>query len=251
MSCTCPQTVMTANGYSSYCGLPARVDGTANSVPYPDPCTEEPCSVNLVNAPDLTPVCPPACSPCTAPEPSPKDCDWSAEKMASTPPAIGCPPINVGWGQWDGGFKWWGGEKYPELLAACQQYNNVEYSQHAWHHILDLQQSPQWYSNLLVRRDGICEDINEMEFLTLAVRMAVLGQMLGVLPPPLIPAKLSTGVTQTGLDANGVPVFGFGVMYDGQPVGTPTPLVAHWDATGEPIGLTFPASLLPTLTVTP
>ena len=65
------------------------------------------------------------------------------------------------------------------------------------------------------------------------------------------PAKLGLSVVQTGADANGVPTFSLATIYNGQTAGTAMPLMAHWDASGEPIGLTFPASLLPNLTVTP
>ena len=103
----------------------------------------------------------------------------------------------------------------------------------------------------MVSRNGIGEDISEMEFITLAVRMATLAQVLGVAPVALDPAKLGLSVVQTGADANGVPTFSLATTYNGQTAGMAMPLMAHWDATGEPIGLTFPASLLPKLTVTP
>ena len=252
MTCSCPKSAMSDTGYTSFCGLPARKDGCTTNTPYPDPCDTDTCDVVLLPAPDLTPVCKPMCDkPCTAPVEFQGDCDWSAEKVSSLPPALGCPPVNVGFGQWDGGFKYWGGEKDPTILQTrCDEIRSL-YAQWGWHHIMDLQQSQEWYSNLMVRRNGIMEDISEMEFLTLAVRMSVLAQMMGVIPPSFEPTKLGVAVIQTGADANGVPTFSLAVQYNGQPVGINMPLLAHWDATGEPIGLTFPASLLPPLTVTP
>ena len=252
MTCNCPQSAMTDQGYTSFCGLPARKDGSTTNTPFPDPCPTDACDVVLLPAPDLTPDCKPTCvSPCTEPVPEPKDCDWSAEQVSSLPPALGCPPVNVGFGQYDGGFKYWGGEKDPSILMACWEGIRNKYSQWDWHHILDLQQSKDWYSNLMVRRNGIVEDISEMEFITLAVRMATLAQVLGAAPVTFDPAKLGLSVVQTGADANGVPTFSLAATYNGQTVGMAMPLMAHWDATGEPIGLTFPASLLPNLTVTP
>ena len=136
-------------------------------------------------------------------------------------------------------------------MMNCWEEIRNKYSQWDWHHILDLQQSKDWYSNLMVRRNGIVEDISEMEFITLAVRMATLAQVLGAAPVTFDPAKLGLSVVQTGTDAIVFPTFSLAASYNGQTIGNAMPLMAHWDATGEPIGLTFPASLLPNLTVTP
>ena len=253
MSCSCPQNVMGDNGYSSFCGLPARKNGAATSSPYPEACATPEVDVSFLPTPDLTPECPVRLDrPCTAPEGLPADCDWSAERVSSLPPALGCPPVNVGFGQFDGGMKYWGGEKDPTLLAECYDYVREKYVQWAWHHMMDLQQSQEWYSNLIVRRNGVGEDISEMEFITLAVKLSHIAQMLGATPAPFEPSKLAMDIQQTGTDANGIPTFSLVQIYDGQVISTGgMPLVAHWDTSGDPIGLTFPASLLPSLTVTP
>jgi len=59
--------------------------------------------------------------------------------------------------------------------------------------------------------------------------------------------QLSLAVSQVSVDADGNPTFGLYLTYKGSNIGAPVPLEAHWDATGEPVALTFPSSLLPDL----
>ncbi len=234
----------------SFCGSPPTAPLTPAAVVQQMPeCAPEPCQEEIpLNAPDPAAAVNYGKSPCSAPLADPMECCWSDEKISSIPPAIPCAPVNVGWAMWDGGMKWWGGEKDPSVLENAFDKPMRVFKQWNWHHILDLQQADSWHSNLLVRRNSIQEDISEMEFLTLAVRICQLGQILGVSVPPLVSDQFGMAVVQTGVDVNNIPTFGLGMTYGGQPIGKPLPLEAHWDATGQPVALTFSAAGLPSLT---
>lgn len=226
------------------CGIPPRPATPQGSfVEYPV-CVPEVCSVTPIPAPPQPPVPEVPCSPCSKPPELPADCCWDGEIHDSIPPAVPCAPVNVGWGQWDGGFQYWamqsGDEEYKKLQE-CDEYIRREYSQHNWHHILDLSQHDRHHSDLMVRRDGIPKDINLMEFLTLATRMAQLAQLVGATPPPMIPSLMGLKVVQTGLDSSNRPTFGLSQTYNGANIGTPLALVTQYDATGDAVSVSFPA----------
>lgn len=236
------------------CGLPDKPPTCVTVVP-PPPCPEppcEPCPVTFI--PYVEPPCEPECGPCSAP-PECNGCDWSAECLASVPPPIPCAPINAGWGKHDGGFMYWANnlccsDPCASVRGGKEEYLR-DYIQHNWHHVLDLNTYDQLYIDIPVFRNGMMNHMSPDEFVTLVHKIATVAVCLGLLPPvqPIPEANLfGLNVIQTGIDAAGVPTFGLTLTYNAAPIGTPLPLEAHWDATGEATALTFPSSLLPNLT---
>ena len=228
------------------CGLPARPQSTVTVTDFPV-CPESTCDTAIPLPAPAMPACPPCVgSPCSAPEADPHDCCWADEAIRSVPPAIPCAPVNVGYGAWDAGFKWWTGlnPDYPDVITCCQDYISRVYGQFNWHHVLDLNTNAQHHSILNVRRDGTMQNINEMEFLTLAVRMAQLAALVGAVPPPMTPALMGLTVAPNGADSNGKSTYALVNTYAGQPVGTALPLSTMRDASGDLIGLALnPAGL--------
>lgn len=235
------------------CGLPDKPPTCVTVVP-PPPCPEppcEPCPVTFI--PYVEPPCEPECGPCSAP-PECNGCNWSAECLASVPPPIPCAPINAGWGQYDGGFMHWARHICCDDPCALESKGSDfvirEYTQHNWHHVLDLSTFDEIYTGLLVRKNGMINDMSAQEFIALTYKIARLGVCFGILQPatPIpVPSLFGLTVAQTGINSEGIPEFGLSITYAGQPVGSPFPLEATWDATGEPTTLAFPATVLPPL----
>ena len=67
---------------------------------------------------------------------------------------------------------------------------------------------------------------------------------------PSNPEQFDLKLVQTGVDPNNntLPTFGLTMTYDNVAIGNALPLVASWDATGEPVSLTFPTEGVPPLT---
>ena len=67
---------------------------------------------------------------------------------------------------------------------------------------------------------------------------------------PSNPEQFDLKLVQTGVDPNNntLPTFGLTMTYDDVAIGNALPLVASWDATGEPVSLTFPVDGVPNLT---
>lgn len=224
------------------CGIPPRPATPQGSFTEYPICPEEVCGATPIPAPPVSPDPLTPCSPCSKPPELPADCCWEGEIHDSIPPAVPCAPVNVGWGQWDGGFQYWamqsGDEEYKRLQE-CDSLIRREYSQWNWHHILDLTQHDRHHADLMVRRDGIPKDISLMEFLTLATRMAQLAVLVGAVPPPMVPSQMGIKVVRVGTDGSGRPTFGLAQTYGGAPIGTPLPLTTQYDATGEPVMVSF------------
>lgn len=237
---------------AEYCGLPVTCETDPTHTPAPPcppPCA--PCPVYFCPAPE--PKCPEDHSPCTAPEDIPCGCDWIQECERSIPPAIPCPPIHTGWGQYDGGIMYWSDmcdlHDCHDLLSRLCWLPSYDYQQWDWHHVLDLSTANDINTNLAVRRNGLIQNIDVQEFINLSVRMMRLGAMSNAVPElvPPKPADLGLMAVQTGETEDGVPTYGIALTYQGTPVGTPMSLETEWDENGQPVAMRFPASLIPPL----
>ena len=234
------------------CGLP--VQPTCVTVVPPPVCPEPPCEpCPVIFLPYVEPPCVPDCSPCTDPEEC-VGCNWVQECNVSYPHALPCAPINVGWGQYDGGFMYWARQVCCDDPCGLERHGADEvirvYLQTNWHHVLDLSTYDEMYVNLMVRRNGIMADMSAQEFVTLVHKIATLGVCFGILQPATpIPAPALFGLAVKGEapDANNIPTYSLSLTYAGAAIGTPLPLEASWDATGEAVGLMLPAALIPNL----
>lgn len=234
------------------CGFPPTPPTCTTVTPAPV-CPEPVVECPVTFLPYEEPPCVPECGPCTEVEEC-VGCDWTQECIVSVPPPLPCAPINVGWGQYDGGLMYWARRVCCDDPCGAERHGSNEvirdYLQHNWHHVLDLSQYDQMYTDLPVFRNGMLNHASPQEFVSLTAKIAQTAVCLGMLQPPTpIPVadQFGLNIKNMGTDAAGLPLFGLTLTYAGAAIGTPLPLEAHWDATGEATALTFPASLLPNL----
>lgn len=133
--------------------------------------------------------------------------------------------------------------------SALQKFCKIpptNYIQWDWHHVMDLATATDMYTQLAVRRDGLISSINIQEMINLSVKMARLAHMFNAVPAmkPPAPADMGLMLVQTGEAANGKPTYGLSMSYCGSPVGTPIMLETQWDATGKPVSIHIPTSML-------
>ena len=244
--------VIPSTAYKSYCGLPDELHSKhPHFIPMPKPCVEEHCPVIPAQVDPIVP-----CNPITRIPPftqveMPEGCDWRAERMASIPPPIPCAPINVGWGQYDGSFNYWSGEPDPSVLKTTSEIPQFMYGHDSFNHVRDLQTSQRHHAYVAVVRDGFVHPISEHEMMALAVHMAALANMVESSPEAPHKPKLGLAVAMTGTNDDNLPLFSLTITDNGKPTGTMLPLVAHWDATGEAVALTFPTDGIPNLPAAP
>ena len=244
--------VIPSTAYKSYCGLPDELHGKhPHFIPMPKPCVEEHCPVIPAQVDPIVP-----CNPITRIPPftqveMPEGCDWRAERVASIPPPIPCAPINVGWGQYDGSFNYWSGEPDPSVLKTTSEIPQFMYGHDSFNHVRDLQTSQRHHAYVAVVRDGFVHPISEHEMMALAVHMAALANMVESSPEAPHKPKLGLAVAMTGTNDDNLPLFSLTITDNGKPTGTMLPLVAHWDATGEAVALTFPTDGIPNLPAAP
>lgn len=232
--------------YSSYCGLPDMPTHIHRVNPLPEPCEQEECPVVPLHVEPIEHCKPtPVIKPFTV-VPKLKGCEWDEERIQSIPPPVPCPNINVGWGQYDGGMNYWGGEIDPKVRNWYSEVRPEFYRSGSHEHLLDMDTSNRHHGFLAVIRDGFVHPMEIHEMMGLAVQLYRLAENAGVVKP-VMPTKLGMALAQTGVNADNVPTYGLTVTSDGKPTGEILPLQAHWDATGEPVALTFQANMLPNI----
>ena len=224
-------TVKDFNKQKPICDLPPSDDGNQILI-NPPPCPPAPEPAVVTEAP-IAPKCdeaPPLPEPFFIEKCLP--CDWSAVCTPSTPPEIGCPPIVAGWGGYDGGIKEW----FKLSHDKCNSV--VPYDQYDWHSTLDLVSHSEHITELMIRYDGNLRQINEMEFRTLAARMATLGVTLGLLAPSTaVPDPTAMGLKVIyGNEGQAA----LTMTYNDQPIGTPLPLAAMLGVDGKIKGFVIP-----------
>ena len=239
------------NGYTSYCP-PAVTPGVAPvASAFPADCNAPTCSlpntfvtvseeaeVKLRYGAVTNPLCPPR-----------DQLDWSAVHKQSVPKPMPHSEVHVGWGQFDGTTRFWQNwERVQCNDPLLQDAPPIRvYDQDNWEHILNLETHQDWHAALMVQRNGHTHLINAPQFRALAVKLMRVGLAEGIVPLPQ-PARFGLGVVRTGADLNNaLPTFGLSMTYDGVPIGNALPLVASWDATGEPVSLSFPTTGVPSL----
>ena len=244
--------VIPSTAYKSYCGLPDELHSKhPHFIPMPKPCVEEHCPVIPAQVDPIVP-----CNPITRIPPftqvdMPNGCDWSAERIASIPPPIPCAPINVGWGQYDGSFNYWSGEPDKSVLYSASEIPQQVFKHDSFNHVQDLQTSQRHHSYIAVVRDGFVHPISQHEMMALAVHITTLANMVESSPEAPHKPKLGLAVAMTGTNDDNLPLFSLTITDNGKPTGTMLPLVAHWDATGEAVALTFPTDGIPNLPAAP
>ena len=240
--------VIPSTTYKSYCGLPDELHGKhPHFIPMPKPCVEEHCPVIPAQVDPIVP-----CNPVTRIPPftqvdMPEGCNWSTERHPSIPPPLPCAPINVGWGQYDGSFNYWSGEPDPSVLKTTSEIPQFMYGHDSFNHVRDLQTSQRHHAYVAVVRDGFVHPISEHEMMALAVHMSRLAHMTASNPEAPHKPKLGLAIAMTGNDSNGLPLYSLTITDNGLPTGNMLPLVTHWDATGEPVELSFPTDGIPNL----
>ena len=241
------------NGYTSYCP-PAVIPGVPPvASEFPADCNTPPCPLPdaFVTPPEeagKTPLYGAVTNPLCPPQ---DQKDWSLVHKQSVPKPMPHSEVHVGWGQFDGTTRFWQNWERAScndpLLQGAPPIR--VYDQDNWEHILNLETHQEWYATLMVQRNGHVHLINAPQFRALAVKLMRVGLAEGIVPLPQ-PARFGLKLVQTGVDPNNntLPTFGLTMTYDNVAIGNALPLVASWDATGEPVSLTFPTDSVPPLT---
>lgn len=229
------------------CELPPAPDGKQTiTMPPPCPAPEPACVVLPV--PDCPPLPPEKRMPVPVLHRPCLPCNWEAVRFSSTPPEIGCPVIDVGFGKVDGGIK----AKFKHPSVKCPPEYLEHFQQDAWHSVLDLSSAPGFDVWLTVLRNGMTQRISAMEFRTLAVKLVSLAFNSGVSfdlgdfgkvldgtmrlkQAELKPIKLK--------NADGSYSYALAQVLDNNIVGMPIPLNEQIDASGNLVGYTISCAI--------
>ena len=231
------------------CGLPQGAEVLRRHTPSPQPCPEETCPSDYVVMPYIPPCCLPA-PPMFAGILQDAGCAPHPVCEVSIPHAVPCPPKVTGWGAYDGGLKHWlqhacEDQCYPGLF----QPESLEprYAQQIWESFMDMNTGDELWGSLPYYRGHQMAHMTPTTFISLAHKIAQLQHMYGLIVHPTeVPMSSAMGVqfVSTGTDANGKPTYGFGLTYEGAPVGTPFALVTERNAAGVITGVRLPFEVL-------
>lgn len=225
------------------CGLPPATGACKSHVAAPAPCPEEYCEQPIT----ILPYCP----PCELPPPPQicglmeEGCDWTASCKQSIPHAIGCSPLVTGWGAYDGGVPWWAKDGFcvddcDAKLRMAEDPTRPRYRPNDWESFMDLNTHTDFNVRMTVMRNGHPARMSVNEFTAMTHKVITLAKCHNLLVEPSDvpqPGLFGVGMVKTGNDANGKPIYGLSVMYNGAAIGTSMPLVSTRDAGGVITGL--------------
>ena len=231
------------------CGLPAKAVACKIHTAAPNPCVEEHCEQQIA----LVPYCPPCAEPpplqiCGLLE---QGCDWRQSCEQSIPREIPCSPLVTGWGAYDGGVPLWARDGFCETGCAVDVRSALDptrphYTPNDWESFLDFNTHNEYNVRMTVVRNGHPARISPNEFIALTHKVMQLAHCFGLAVAPADvpkPAQFGLGLVTTGTDANGKPMYGLGMMYQGSAIGSPLAMVTERNAAGVVTGIRMPHEL--------
>lgn len=201
------------------------------------------------------PVCPPPKNecvrdwvapetpPCSEPDPNcyviqkPSGCDWKPACNPSTPPAITCPPLRGGWGQFGSQIPVWAKAKF--CSTTCEIYPDRRLSPNAVVNVLELftnLSTSEFQSTLIsVYRGNRVEKISYQEMLALTNRIMTMAATMGWMQDPaktFTSANIGVSIVTIPVPAGEEPKYGISATLGGSPAGQVLPLKTYKDADG-------------------